>query len=303
MSDKLFVFFGCSWTYGKFITFPNTDASLAEESELADQLAFRSLITKHFNADQKNFSEGGSSNGKQFRLASEYFYGTNRSITNRINLIAPIYNKLRLPNWPTIEEIKKTSSLPDYIIDEFTNIHQQSQLEFLRKDSRKKFVIWFITSTARYEFFNATKRMFENFMLASHESDLSKVISADYYDHTHELEVLANSMKLWNSYFKLNNIQNVWIDTFNHHDYPIDIENRVTFNSKYSDIMSNLAIQSGLEFDAADSHQSIWVADDIRSTYLVDLGLLNKKTIHPTIEGHREIANLLIPKLENFFVV
>tara|TARA_B100000902_G_C27059571_1_gene788408 strand:+ start:122 stop:832 length:711 start_codon:yes stop_codon:yes gene_type:complete len=68
------VTFGCSWTAGVGSFY---DAKVPPEQYQArkDEYdnAFRNILCKRHNFTHKNFSMGGSSNQKQFRLATSYF--------------------------------------------------------------------------------------------------------------------------------------------------------------------------------------------------------------------------------------
>jgi hypothetical protein len=48
-------------------------------------------------------------------------------------------------------------------------------------------------------------------------------------------------------------------------------------------------------------HLSVWQADDSRSKFLLEHGLLNPLTLHPTVKGHQQIADMLIPLIEQQF--
>ena len=99
MQDKVFIFFGCSWTAGKHINLrPGQDLSTYdhdEELKLAHSESYRSLLSKTFNADQINFSQGASSNARQFRLASQYFLGPWRGKISKARVMAILYRKVR----------------------------------------------------------------------------------------------------------------------------------------------------------------------------------------------------------------
>lgn len=300
-----FVFFGCSWTYGKFI---NLEAgqnpykiNLKEEAILADEKSYRGLIAKHFNARSVNFSQGGSSNDRQFRLAGEYFIGPKRGnsliLKNRIDT----YKKLRGPDWPTVDEFSKSQCLPDWVVDEIFEHLSNNDFEMYRNTDSSKYILWFLTSSARKEFYNASKRVYENEMLNSPESDLAKHYISGYYDHDSEMEFMSRQMVLWNEYFASRGIKNLWIDTFNHYNYPVVIKNKINFGTKYSDIMSNLCVKHGHQIEETELHLGAWAADDSRSKYLQDIGLLNSTTTHPTIQGHHHIAEMLIPLVEQHF--
>lgn len=307
------VFFGCSWTWGKFINWETYGESRytidkVKEEEHSNLYSYRALITKNFGFDQINFSRGGNSNDRQFRLAKEYFIGPNHSRINQLNRIKGFtkkrYESIRDLSWPSFDQLLTNPYLADYILDELNTKHDMQDLEFLRKDCRKHIVLWFITSTARKEFYNASQATWENFMMMDNtDSLLKKVWFADYYDHNKELETLAQNMILWNSWFKQNNITNFWIDTFNHHEYMIDINNKIDFQTGYSDLMSNLCVLHGFVPDKTEYHYSAWNSDEPRCDFLISKGLLNQSTLHPTQLGHKIIAEqLLLPRIQNTLI-
>lgn len=309
MSDKLLISFGCSWTYGKFIHLKpgqkKTDLgenSTKEELELANTHAYRSLIAKHFGMDQEIFAQGGSSNQKQFRLASQYFLGPDKSKINTARLYLSNYQNVRDHNWPTVDEFKFTGKLPEDVLNQIINDHGITQFEVLRSDQRQKYVIWFITSTARIEFFDAQQQEFKNDFLTWSNDQYTKMFTARCYDHNREIERLAHQMTLWNAYFSSQGIKNVWIDTFNHHNYPIPIDNYIKLSNHTSDIMSNMCIKLGYTtFSNDEFHISGHVADDSRSEFLLGQGVLNPETLHPNIKGHQLIADMIIPLIEEKF--
>jgi lysophospholipase L1-like esterase len=270
-----------------------------EEKILADTKSYRALISDFFGVPQVNFAQGASSNDRQFRLASEYFIGPKRKHSFAKELKYKKYEVIRDPSWPTTAVFKKEQQLPDWIIGELGAHVQNDEFEEFRQ--REEYVLWFITSTARKEFYNATQRIFENEMLSNPESAIIKNYIADYYDHTYELERLAQQMELWNAYFRSKNIKNLWIDTFNHHDYPFVIDNLITFESGFNDLMSNMCVSNGFMPSESSIHLSNWMADDLRSKYLMEQGLLTQQTLHPTIAGHQLIANMLVPKIQQHF--
>ena len=68
------VTFGCSWTYG--IGSAYVDGIPQEQYHKIkkdDTNSFRKILCERHNFSNVNFSVGGSSNQKQFRLATEYF--------------------------------------------------------------------------------------------------------------------------------------------------------------------------------------------------------------------------------------
>jgi hypothetical protein len=309
MSDKLLVSFGCSWTYGRFIHWKSdqkkTDHATNNtqvELELANTHAYRSLIAKHLHMDQQVFAEGGSSNQRQFRLASQYFFGPDSNKINNAKLYTNVYQKIRDTSWPSVEEFKFSGKLSNQIVEEIVGTHKITAFELFKSEERPKYVIWFITSTARIEFFDAQTRQYKNKFLSWPEDQYTRMFASQCYDHNHELENLAHQMNLWNAYFQTQGIKNIWVDTFNHHDYPIAIENYVKISNYASDIMSNMCVKLGyITFNNDEFHTSGREADDTRSKFLADQGMLNPETLHPTIQGHQLIADILIPIIEEKF--
>lgn len=309
MLDKILFSFGCSWTYGKYIHIQpgqkKTDLINDHghtELKLANTYAYRSLIAEHFGMDQKVFAAGASSNQKQFRLASQYFLRPDRVKSNNAKLYANTYQKVRDKRWPSVEEFKFTGKLPPQILDELINGLELPEFEIFKVDNRQKYVIWFITSTARIEFFDAQQQEYKNDFLTWSDDSFTKMYASRAYDHNHELECLAYSMNLWNVYFESQGIKNIWIDTFNHHDYPIPVKNYIKLNTNSSDIMSAMCIKLGYtNFNSNEYHNSSHSIDDTRSEFLVNQGMLNPESLHPTVKGHQLIYEILIPFIEEKF--
>lgn len=302
MKDKLFLFFGCSWTYGKYISTSPEQNNLEYELAQADLYAYRSLISRHFDADQKVFAEGGSSNQRQFRYAAQHFLGPDLIKLNQAKLYSDRYQALKDESWPSVEDFTATGYLPNNILKEIIEQHGADVFEVFKTDERPKYVLWFITSTARTEFFDTIKRNYINEFYIDPSHPVTKSLAVNCYDHTNEVEKLAQQMSLWNAYFASQGIKNVWIDTFNHHDYPIKIKNYIKLNDTASDIMSNMCINLGYDgFKNSEFHTSNHRADDTRSKFLAEKNMLNNKTFHPTIKGHELIAEILVPKIEQHF--
>jgi hypothetical protein len=296
---RLFVFFGCSWTYGKYLNWQNFvndpqhfDSTI--EHEQAELHSYRSKITQHFNATQINFSEGGSSNDRQFRFADEFFLGVYN--TQDLANIERNYNNVKDLSWPGTDQLTTEQVLE--CIDHRVFVPRADRLEILKHHYTDITVIWFITSFSRKELYNTSISDYENQFLTT-DNNFSRFFLNDYYSPDNEIKNLSAKMLLWNSWFKSNGIKNVWADTFNHNDWPVEISNQIDFGSKYTDLMSNMCIETNLTTnDFSGYHNSEWVADESRSQDLVNAGYLNSKTLHPTQSGHELIANMVIPRLE-----
>lgn len=76
-SAPLLITCGCSWTYGVGVGYESgmskdEYAKIAWDKDTCDSYSFRGLIAKKYNFDTLNFSQGGSSNQKQFRLLKNF---------------------------------------------------------------------------------------------------------------------------------------------------------------------------------------------------------------------------------------
>ena len=156
-----------------------------------------------------------------------------------------------------------------------------------------------ITSTARNEMYFNEKKCLVNFKYD--DSNLSKwnsVIVEHFYNHDNEVNRLAEEMQFINQYYKTIGIKNLWFDTFNHHQYPVDIDNLIENNSTNRDFLTYLALSTGLqEFDDT-YHLSSWKTDSNRVKFLVNNGYLNPFTKHPTEQGHKLIADHISTHIE-----
>ena len=90
---KLLVTFGCSWTYGVGVGYfegMNFDdyELMAWKERICNSLSFRGLLSKKLDFENINFSDGGSSNQKQFRLAKEFFF------SNKFKQLRTQYDKI-----------------------------------------------------------------------------------------------------------------------------------------------------------------------------------------------------------------
>ena len=277
---NLLVTFGCSWTYGIgcFYHRPLTlDEYRKQKKESRDELAnifsFRALLARRHGYHNINFASQGSSNQTQLRRAQEFF----------------------------------------------------NTDEYKRYD--KVIVLWGITSTARGEAWmkgkpgakktddelSKMKGSLKSFGY-HHKWELSKVIRNSYYDHSAEVERLETHMNHWNTFFNLLGIQNYWFDTFNHHEY--DVPSMIFREDKHRDLMSKLCTLIGEyepeqkfsiknifthRFDEIKKlamiensyHFSSYLDDCDRSNYLKKNSILNPHSLHPTMKGHKMIADML----------
>ena len=86
----------------------------------------------------------------------------------------------------------------------------------------KIFVLWGITSILRKEaYFNDISARKSFFLTRPDDKLLPKILLADHFDLHDEISILGKKIQFWDSIFDLLKVNNIWFDTFNHHDYNI----------------------------------------------------------------------------------
>jgi hypothetical protein len=146
--------------------------------------------------------------------------------------------------------------------------------------------------------FTVETKQLENFTYNS-KLKLAQYLTKHSYDHDNEISALSTDMLHWNNFFQLLGVKNLWFDTFNHHDYLSTVEHMIFKNKNPRDLLSQLAIQQETNLSDQSYHQSVWKQDDDRLLPLVEKGVLNPFSYHPTRLGHQLIANMCEPLLQN----
>ena len=152
-------------------------------------------------------------------------------------------------------------------------------------------VLWAITSTARNELWSNIDNCYNTFKYDIDESTLNSLLFKETYNHSTEVKKLSENMIVWNGFFKSLGINNIWVDTFNTHNYTIPINNLV----RGGDLMTQLADS---KIKSKSYHLSSWRNDDLRVPVLVKAGYINPISLHPTKKGHKKIAKILTPYIE-----
>lgn len=258
MSKKLLITFGCSWTYGVgAVWYPNiskvTYKSFAWNPELCYKYSFRNLLCEEFQFENKNFSEGGSSNQRQFRYAKEYFGSDDFK-----------------HDLDTYDQIIVFHGITD------TGRNELYSIEF------NKFV------NMQYSMKKSNQDMYTNF-----QNLCTEFMVKHSYNHNNELNQLETEFKFWNNFYKSCGIKNIWVDTFNHHDYNYVVPNFLGSDLPQRDLMSQLAIRNGINIVDKAYHNSVWQIDSDRVEFLIKKEILNPISMHPTQEGHRQIFDIV----------
>lgn len=163
----------------------------------------------------------------------------------------------------------------------------------------KIIVLWGITSTARSEMYDNQKKEYENFFY--HEREpwvLARMLLKHSYDHDNEVEQLSRNMQFWDTFFSSKNIDNHWFDTFNTHDYVYTNKFRmIDVDRQHRDLLSQLCYINNIKNIDNNYHLSNWISDSNRLSPLVELGVLNPYSFHPTVLGHQQLADFFIKKI------
>jgi hypothetical protein len=173
-----------------------------------------------------------------------------------------------------------------------------SSAEFVQDQStyEKIVVLHAITSTARNVFFDLTT------MSVAHikynvSNKFGEFMVKHSYDHDYEVQQLQAEMNFWNVFYNSIGVKNIWVDTFNHHHYSRPIDNMIDGDNR--DLLSQLCIKNDVKDFDKKYHHSSWIIDSNRVAFLINKGLLNPLSNHPTEQGHIQIANFIAPVLES----
>lgn len=156
----------------------------------------------------------------------------------------------------------------------------------------KIIVLHAITSTARNFYFDLDSNQIQH-VKYSDNNKFSKFMVANCYAHEHEVKQLVTEMNFWNMFYKIAGIKNIWIDTFNHHNYNVPIDNLLDYTYR-RDLLSQLCFKNNVcVADNNQYHKSNWSIDDDRVTAMINHEILNPISKHPTKKGHQQIADIV----------
>ena len=263
--------FGCSWTYGVGVGYyPKMTLQEYNQqawgSAICNEKSFRGILADRLKIKNINYSKGGASNDRNFRLLSEILGDkeTRKSFleSNPIVLFG-------ITSTARIERNYKQEHRDTFLR---TNI---STLHFVDDD---------------YQFNIEDVPLFWNDKETLYQALHLKL----YYSHPDEVKKLYHNMNLYNEIFDKFNVPVLWYDSFNTHDYPNKIDNY--FGGQ--DLLTALLDYKKIKFNKTKwYHFSDWFDDDPRITLGIKNNLLNPYSMHPTEEGHKIIAQLLYPAL------
>ena len=314
MPDKLLITFGCSWTYGVGVGYrPDMSESDIQknfwDNDIADTLSFRGIVSKKLNYTNKNFSIGGSSNQKQFRIAKEYFgsneFDRDREYYSEIVVlwgITSIYRDELYSNL-TDKTINFMYTSKKILDSSEKKIHDQYVKYFFNdNDEIRKIALDILFWDKFFSKNNVTNYWFDTFNHLDYSIPLITNWKKDYN------ECSGPDWPLWEDLI-MQNIDLVDPEIINEIydaekfdwarffvNFP-GFNNFIDFTNKNRDLASYLARRNGLDNLSKQIHTSNWEADTDCIKFLADVGIVNPVTFHPTQRGHQELADYFIEKI------
>ena len=260
--DGLLVTLGCSWVKG--IGAQYEDGMSIEEYRERNKLeeyiaphAFRTLLAERNNLEIVNFGEGGSSNKKQFRYATEFFSSPEfEEYQNKYSTIIVFWG---LTSTARTEKFDTTIK-----VDEYGNVVDGLWINLL---------------------YGAASKGDPDYL--GH----NEIMLKRFYDNQAEVDVLSDQMRHWNEFFKSKGVKNLWFDILNHHDYKYKFDNLCMEDGSPRDLLSRITTHKTKD----KFHFSIWKSDCFRTGKGIYTKTLNPHSNHPTKKGHERIFNLLDP--------
>lgn len=314
MNNNLLITFGCSWTYGVGVNYqPGLTKDMfiqhAWDQDLCDKKSFRGILSSELGLDNVNFSSGGSSNQRQFRLAKQYFVSKAflkakkkyKNITVIWGITSTARNELyniqtkKIENFSLYTEKHPVAKpLIKYSYDHNNEVKNLSMnMKFWNKFFENLGItnFWFDTfNHHNYGHFNNTIDDYQ-----SHYSELAgpdwpswqKFTSGDMKSVPLHIVKEIYRIKVFGDFLRENHPR----------DHAVQ---RLIEQSTLRDLASYLAIKHGWDYTNSrnDYHYSDWKIDSEKIQYLSDLHLLNPWSNHPTEKCHLELAEFFKPYIK-----
>lgn len=303
MTSKTLITFGCSWTYGVGVGYqesmPITEFNnIAWKDEICNQKSFRAILSRRYQFENLNFARGGSSNQRQFRKAKSFF--NSKQFDQLLN---------------SQDEIIVLWGITSTARNEVFSIIDNQVMNYFLTDNRgqiEKFLLKY-TYNHDHEIFSLTdemlhwNRFFKSYNIKNYWFDTFN--HHDYYVNDPSLltfkkqydTVSRLDWPTWQNFldrqFDFDSVIGQEIltrfsNTFSQFIRTTPVENFVINHPSYRDLMSQLAINNGMEEPDSDYHVSDWSVDSKRVEFLISKKLLNPYSHHPTELGHQQIANM-----------
>lgn len=317
----LLITFGCSWVFGVGCHYEPGMGSCAykkhaRDKDAADRYSFRRILKDYYKCDHINFAYGGASNQSQFRLAENFFaspeFATYQTKYKNIVVLWGITSVAR--NEAYFNQFQSRRSffytnkikLSKCILSE--HYDQDSEIRFIFN----KLLFW-------NKFFKSVKIQnfwFDTFNHHDYDNeslirDLVDMTPGDFKKVYHQHA--GPDWPTWEKFFKKDfadvdaNIKKEILDQTRwifHKIYyrPMMPENLIGYDQYPRDLMGKLLLKNGIKPNNDCSyHKSYWrvdsEVDSDRIPPLIDAGILNPYSLHPTKKGHQQLSDILIDYL------
>jgi len=269
--------FGCSWTYGRGVGY-ETGMSREEYLKTKDlpenceNYSYRGLLTKRWGCNNINYAIPASSNMRQFRHALEHFKSKPKKKTVVLWAITSIFRHEVWCNYKTKKGVPQGKGYSNilYQLVEGNNNENLQKIDQLSNEREPQ----------NWENGHVNVKEYMKY----------------HFDVDNQMQVLCNQMNHWNLFFESLGIENYWVDTFNHHDYPCEIPRMLFNNQPKRDLLS--MIVNNCNDDNQEQENLFYMPRfDINFSKSVSIakkkGLINPHTFHPTKKSHAKIADMI----------
>jgi hypothetical protein len=312
-NQNLLITFGCSWTYGVGVNYSPgmTRPDFVKNTKnklLCDSLSFRGILSSKLGLDNINFSQGGSSNQRQFRLAKQFF------ISDEFFKLKKKYKTI-IVLWGITSTARnemfdlETGEMVNFFLTS-KNPPIASQLAKYSYDHKNE-----VQQLALdMKFWNSYFKQLgvENFWFDTfnhHDYDYNNISETEIHQlkGDYNAPLAGPGWPTWEKFFNgnmtdvpLHIVKEIYrVENFRNflrQQHPRHKKiSRLIGNSSNRDIASQIAIKHRWSPKEDSYHYSTWRIDSKKIQYLTDLGLLNPWSHHPTSECHQEISQIFEP--------
>lgn len=269
-----------------------------DNTEICDQFSWRGILSKKLGTDNYNLSQGGSSNQKQFRLATSFFS-------------SPCFKNLQ----KDYDQFLVLWGITSTARNEIFSTEKNQRYNFFYKD-KNPFSEFFTKHiyNHNYEIQSLKTQMlhwddfFKNLSIKNHWFDTFNThdYKKNFFDAEFSAQYKNCSGPKWplledfiqgkidsTPDYIIEEIKNIFWEKWN----LLELENLIGKDDNPRDIASYLAISHGFIGPVNDHHASSWKVDNKKIEFLRDIGILNPISLHPTKLGHRKIADILFEKI------
>ena len=271
----------------------------AWDKELCDALSWRGLLSQRFGWENLNFSVGGSSNQMQFRYAMEFFvssqYQKLKQNFEKILVLWGITSTARNELWSIQDQSYRNFFLTKNNVFARFLIKHCYDHDIEVQELHRRMLFW----NMFFESQNITNFWFDTFNTHNYGCPYKHYITQDHYDRVSGVD--------WPSYhdFCNHNFSNTKREIeeeirtmFQVYSLP-SIVNLLDHDRCPRDLMSWLMSTTGIKVSRQNQsyHHSDWKIDKEGMDGLIDVGILNPISHHPTKAGHILICNYFLDKL------